>query len=93
LRPRRFRSQLLALILGLLVFLQSASYLVVSRWARHSTLGSISASLVLGVNNLDRQVGDRMAELGDKARLAVGDYALRGMLLATDDPATVRSAC
>jgi Double sensory domain of two-component sensor kinase len=92
LRPRRFRSQLLALILGLLVFLQSASYLVVSRWARHSTLGSISASLVLGVNNLDRQVGDRMAELGDKARLAVGDYALRGMLLATDDPATVRSA-
>jgi adenylate cyclase len=80
------------LILGLLVLLQSASFLVVSRWARHSTLGSISANLVLGVNNLDRQVGDRMAELADKARLVVGDYALRGMLLATDDPATVRSA-
>lgn len=91
-RPRRFRSQLLALILGLLVLLQSASYLVVSQWARHSTLGSISASLVLGVNNLDRQLGDRMAELADKARLVAGDYALRGMLMATDDPATMHSA-
>ncbi len=92
LRPRRFRTRLLLVLLGLLVTVQGASWLIVATWMRRTIRDSIEENLVLGVNQLDRQIAERMGELADKSRLLAGDYALRQTLLLTEHLATIGSA-
>jgi adenylate cyclase len=92
-RFRRFRTQLLVLILGLLGISQAVTYILVTRANRTTAITAINEALARGVNQFASIAERREADLLLAARLMAADYAMRQLFLIEEfSPATARSA-
>ena len=80
-RLRRFRTRLLALIAGLVVLVQGASYLIVARQNRVTAEETIDQNLEEGARQFDRLVRSRLDDYKARAQLMTGDYALRQLFI------------
>lgn len=91
-RFRRFRHQLLLLVVGLLAAVQIAVYLAVSAANERNALAHIAQNLETGARLFRQDLQARVSVLTEHARLISGDYALRPLLMRDADAATLRSA-
>jgi adenylate cyclase len=92
-RFRRFRSRLLALVVGLVAAAQAGTFLLVTKAQRANALARIAADLDRGARDFQRLVDRRIDGLVTAARLMSADYAIRSLFLQEAvDRATARSA-
>ena len=77
---RRFRSRILALVLGLLFAALAVTYLFVSRANDRNAREHAEASLELGARVFDEATGQRIEFLAATASLMTGDYAIKQVL-------------
>ena len=91
-RFRRFSSQLLLLLAGLIAIVQVAVYLLISRANEHNAIEHSESNLELGSRVFDRAIQQRIESLANSASVMSQDYAIRQVLLQdTPDTATLSS--
>lgn len=91
-RFRRFSSQLLLLLAGLIALVQVAVYLLVSRANEKNARQNIERNLQTGARLFRQNLGDRIDALSSSASLMSNDYATRLLLMQDPvDKKTLRS--
>jgi adenylate cyclase len=76
-RPRSFRSRIVAVFLGLLTLAQAAGFLAASVAMTRGGRARIRDELAVGAKVFTRLVGARTQQLADAARLLSGDFAFK----------------
>ncbi len=87
---RSFRARILVFVIGLLVVLQAAGFLIVNSANTRNALRQISEALEVTASVFNRSISERNQRLLEKARLLSADYAFK-QAFATHEHATVLS--
>ncbi|MEE8428417.1 MAG: cache domain-containing protein, partial [Gammaproteobacteria bacterium] len=87
---RSFRARILVFVLGLLVVLQAAGFLIVNSANTRNALQQIGEALEVTASVFNRSIGERNQRLLEKARLLSADYAFK-QAFATHEHETVLS--
>ena len=91
-RFRRFSSQLLLLLAGLIALVQVAVYLLISRANERNARDHIEQNLQIGARIFRRTITDRIEYLAGSAKVMSGDYAIKPLLMQDQpDSKTLRS--
>ena len=91
-RFRRFSSQLLLLLAGLIALVQVAVYRAISHVNERIATDHIEQNLQIGARIFQRTVADRIDYLAGSAKVMSGDYAIKPLLMQeTPDRDTLRS--
>ena len=91
-RFRRFSSQLLLLLAGLIALVQLAVYELVSSANERNAIDHIEQNLQIGARLFHQNLNDRIKYLTGIAKVTSGDYAIRLLLMQSQlDPRTLRS--
>ncbi len=93
LRFRRFSSQLLLLLAGLIAVVQVAVYLLITSANERNATDHIEQNLQIGARIFRRTINDRIDYLAGSAKVMSGDYAIKPLLMQDKpDRETLRSA-
>ena len=91
-RFRRFSSQLLLLLAGLIALVQVAVYLLISHANERNARDHIEQNLQIGARIFRRTITDRIEYLAGSAKVMSGDYAIKPLLMQDQpDSKTLRS--
>ncbi len=91
-RFRRFSSQLLLLLAGLIAVVQVAVYFLISQANEHNAREHIEQNLQIGARIFRRTIKDRIDYLAGSAKVMSNDYATRQLLMQDPvDKKTLRS--
>ncbi|MDI1320654.1 MAG: adenylate/guanylate cyclase domain-containing protein [bacterium] len=92
-RFRRFSSQLLLLLAGLIALVQVAVYLLISRANERNAVEHIDQSLQTGVRIFQQNLAERIDYLAGSAKVMSSDYPIRQLMMQEPlDRKTLRSA-
>ena len=80
-RFRRFSSQLLLLLAGLIALVQVAVYLLITDANERNAIEHIEQNLQIGARIFQRSVNDRIEYLTGSAKVMSGDYAIKPLLM------------
>ena len=93
LRFRRFSSQLLLLLAGLIAIVQLAVYELVKHFNEENAREHIEQNLQAGARNFQRNLGERIDYLAGSAKVMSRDYPIRQLMIQDPiDRRTLRSA-
>jgi adenylate cyclase len=91
-RFRRFSSQLLVLLAGLIAVVQVTVYVLVSRANERNAIEHIEQNLRTGAKVFRQNLNERIAYLAGSAKVMSGDYAIKPLLMQNrPDERTLRS--
>ena len=91
-RFRRFSSQLLLLLAGLIALVQVAVYLLISHANERNARDHIEQNLQIGARIFRRTITDRIEYLAGSAKVMSGDYAIKPLFMQDQpDSKTLRS--
>lgn len=92
-RFRRFSSQLLLLLAGLIALVQVAVYLLISRANERNAVEHIDQSLQTGARIFQQNLAERIDYLAGSAKVMSSDYPIRQLMMQDPlDRRTLRSA-
>ncbi|MDI1249096.1 MAG: adenylate/guanylate cyclase domain-containing protein [Lacunisphaera sp.] len=92
-RFRRFSSQLLLLLAGLIALVQVAVYLSISRANERNAIDHIDQSLQTGARIFQQNLAERIDYLAGSAKVMSSDYPIRQLMMQDPlDERTLRSA-
>ena len=89
-RPRRFRTELLLVFLGLFLLAQTTSFLITSAVTERNARTQVAESLGVAGGALSRLLEERDRSLLQAGRLLAGDFAFK-TAFATEDGPTILS--
>ncbi len=89
-RPRRFRTELLLVFLGLFLVVQTASFFYTHRISERNARAQVAESLAVAGGAMERLLADRDTHLLEAGRLLAGDFAFKSAF-ATGDERTILS--
>ena len=89
-RPRRYRTELLLVFLGLFLVVQTAGFVVTRVASERNARAQIEESLIVAGETLARLMADRERHVLEAGRLLAGDFAFKATF-ATREPPTILS--